>query len=427
MTNLRPFNFHDLPFAPNTAQMRVHDGGGRKWVVPITPDASGATGHAGIPDFPANETLINLFFEALGQEGVPAPGFAWYGTQVAIPLAPVSDYWVTPIPAGYPRPLSPNWYQLPVLLTPDVVPPPWTPARLRAITGAIWPTRGPVSFGPREGQPDNIIDTGCEAYSASELALSRTIIREHGYSHVQMGPFIDPGYHEQYPAVDFRNNPDEVLALIESWWAEGFAVMAFIGPDNWTTAQMATLEPIFAQPRWQAAMRQIVPYGWEPSKDTSNADFVARFEWARRVFPNALQYIHLAADFDAPGNNTDFTPGQPGYIGYAEAWARVTPYLTGFLVQNGPYGVSPTQDPTLAANFGNQFRADVRGTLRDRFVNGYAGWPTTCATGEPLDLIAAEQTSYYAYWNNLPEDISREWGALAMANGAHGYFDGGRT
>lgn len=303
---------------------------------------------------------------------------------------------------------------------------PWTPARLRAIKGAIWPTRGPMPFGPRPGQPDNIIDTGCEAYSAADLATARGILTGRRYTHVQMGPFIDPGYHGQYPAVDFRNNPGEVLALIESWWNAGLAVVSFIGPDGWTTDQMRTLEPIFRQPRWQAALKMIVPMGWEPSEDTSNAAFVERFQWAREVFPNALQYIHLAADFDAPGNNDDFTPGQPGYIGYAEAWARVVPYLTGFLIQNGPYDSAPSAAPTLATNFGNQFRADVRGTLRDRFVNGYAGWPTTCATGEPLDLIAAEQTSFRAYWNNLPEDVSQDWGALAMANGAHGYFDGGR-
>lgn len=429
MTPLRPFNFHDLPFAPHTAQMRVHDGGGRKWIVPVTPDASGTTGHAGIPDFPANETLINLFFEALGQEGVAAPGFAWYGVPVSIPLAPVSDFWATPIPDAYPRPLSPTWYQLPTLLvaTAPPVPPvrPWTPQQLRAIRGAIWPTRGPVQFGPRPGQPDNIIATGCEDYSAGDLAIARTALRARGYTHVDMGPFIDPGYHGQYPPVDFRTNADFVLTLIENWWAAGFAVVSFIGPDNWTTAQMETLEPIFAQPRWQAALKIIVPYGWEPSEDTSNADFVQRFQWARRVFPTALQYLHLAADFDAPGNNADFTPGTPQYIGFAEAWRRVVPYLTGYLIQNGPYGVSPAQDPTLAQNFGDQFRGDVRGTLRDRFTHGYAGWPTTCATGEPLDLIAAEETSYYAYWNNLPEAVSIAWGQVAMAQGADGFFDGG--
>lgn len=303
--------------------------------------------------------------------------------------------------------------------------PTWTPQQLRAIKGAIWPTRGPVQFGPRPGQPDNIIATGCEDYSAGDVAIARTALRARGYTHVDMGPFIDPGYHGQYPPVDFRTNADYVLTLIESWWAAGFAVVSFIGPDNWTTAQMETLEPIFRQPRWQAALKQIVPYGWEPSKDTSNAQFVARFQWARRVFPTALQYIHLAADFDAPGNNDDFTPGTPLYLGHAEAWRRVVPYLTGFLIQNGPYTTAPSADPTLAKNFGDQFRADVSGSLRDRFRNGYAGWPTICATGEPLDLIGAEETSYEAYWHNLPEDASRAWGQVAMAAGADGFFDGG--
>ncbi len=98
--------------------------------------------------------------------------------------------------------------------------------------------------------------------------MARNIIRSRTYTHVQMGPFIDPGYHGQYPPVDFRNNPDVILACVEAWWNAGFAVVAFIGPDGWTTAQMQTLEPIFRQPRWQAVMKMIVAMGWEPSEDT---------------------------------------------------------------------------------------------------------------------------------------------------------------
>lgn len=300
----------------------------------------------------------------------------------------------------------------------------WTPAELRAVRGAIWPTRGPVAFGPRPGADDNIIDTGCEFYGAADLATSVATLRARRYTHVQMGPFIDPGYHSKYPPIDFRMAPEFTLRQIEAWWQAGFAVVAFIGPDGWTTEQMETLEPIFRQPRWQAALRLIVPMGWEPSEDTPNAEFVARYEWAHRVFPSALQYIHLAADFDAPGNNDDLTPGTPRFLGMPECWRRVAPYLTGYLIQNGPYGVAPADDPILANNFGNQFRADVRGSLRDRFVNGYAGWPTTCASGGPLDLIAAEETSYYAFWNNLPESVSLAWGRLALDAGADGAFDG---
>lgn len=301
---------------------------------------------------------------------------------------------------------------------------PWTPTQLRVIRGAIWPTRGPVQFGPRPGQPDNIIDTGCEFYSESDLSISRAAISARKYTHVQMGPFIDPGYHGQYPSIDFRNDPDATLVQIEAWWKAGYAVIAFIGPDGWTTAQMRTLEPIFLQPRWQAALKMIVPMGWEPSEDTPNAEFVARYEWAKRVFPNALQYIHLAADFDAPGNNDDLTPNQSKFIGMPECWNRVVPYLTGYLIQNGPYPTAPDADPTTATNFANQFKVNVRGSLRDRFVNGYAGWPTTCANGGTLDLINAECTSYFAYWNNLPEDASRAWGQAALAAGADGAFDG---
>lgn len=340
----------------------------------------------------------------------------------------MGDYAVTISKPGYVSRTIPMHFETPpdapilIGLEADTT---WTPARLRAIKGAIWPTRGPVNFGPRPRQSDNIIDTGCQDYDPGDRVEAQRAIAARGYTHVQVGPFIDPGYHGQYPAIDFRNDPDASLRHIEGWWAAGRAVVAFIGPDGWTTDQMQALEPIFVQPRWQAALKLIVPMGWEPSKDTPNAEFVARYQWAKRVFPSALQYIHLAADFDGPGNNDDLTPNQPKYIGMAECWARVAPYLTGYLIQNGPYNVSPTDDPTLATNFGNQFRATVHGSLRDRFVNGYAGWPTVFAGGGTLDLIAGEETSYEAYWNNLPESVSQDWGMLAMAAGADGYFDGG--
>lgn len=106
--SLRPFALNDLP---TPSQMRVQDGAGREWIIHTSEN-----GRAGIPNFPANETLINLFLEADGQNNTPIPGYEWYGQQVQIPLAPVSDFWAIPIPAAYPRPLSVNWYQLPVLL-----------------------------------------------------------------------------------------------------------------------------------------------------------------------------------------------------------------------------------------------------------------------------------------------------------------------
>lgn len=300
------------------------------------------------------------------------------------------------------------------------------PVNIRRILGAIWPTRSPVAFGPRAGQADNITDTGCEAYTLDDRIIARDATRKRKYTHIQTGSYVDPGYHNQYPPVDIRQDPMAILEWLEWWQAQGFALVNFLGPDGWTTQQMIDeLEPIFlSTPRWQNVMRQIVPYGWEPSKDTSNAQFVERFQWARRVFPHAHQYIHLAADFDAPGNNDDFTPGQPKFIGMPEAWHRVVPYLTGYLVQNGPYGVAPADDPVLAKNFGDQFDVNVKGSLKDRFTNGYAGWPTVCATGEPLDVIAGEQTSFEAYWENLAEAASQSWGQLALQRGADGAFDG---
>lgn len=115
-TALRPFALNDLPVA---AQIRVMDGAARTWTPPVSTD-----GHnrAGIPDFPADETIINLFVEG-PTPNTPLPGWQWYGRQVFIPPPPVSDYWVNPIPAAYARPLSPNWYQVrPVMVKSQVDP-----------------------------------------------------------------------------------------------------------------------------------------------------------------------------------------------------------------------------------------------------------------------------------------------------------------
>src|SRR5207253_522271 len=103
----RPIALNDLPY-PSQVRLESADG---HWKVLTDP-----TGRAGFPDVPLGITLANLFIEKAGEDNVAVPGFEWYGHRMQIPADPINDWWATPIPEKYARPLSAQWYQLPVLL-----------------------------------------------------------------------------------------------------------------------------------------------------------------------------------------------------------------------------------------------------------------------------------------------------------------------
>ena len=296
---------------------------------------------------------------------------------------------------------------------------------IRNVRGAIWSSRSAIPFGPRPNQPDNInaMDYFASCYDSAQRQQMISDYKSRKLTHVAVGPFVDPGYHGQYPAEDFRSNPDEFAAKLGELRNAGLILAGFLCPDGWSLDQCQSLNSIFSQAKWQDLFQIVVPCGWEPSEDTPNSEYVAKLAWGKQLFPRALVALHLAADFDCPGNNADLTPGTPQYIGMAQCWANVCKYLNQYFVQNGPYTTAPSADPTLANNFANLFNQSS-GSLWDRFHNGYAGWPTFSAWGaQPIDIVAAEQTSYSAYWSNLPEQDSKDWGTLAVNSGANGAFD----
>jgi hypothetical protein len=182
--------------------------------------------------------------------------------------------------------------------------------------------------------------------------------------------------------------------------------------------------------------------------DTSNAEWVRWQQWGQRVLPNALRLIHMAPDFDAPGNDIDFTEynplvynsdgsidhnrsvKNPLFIGMPEAWKRVAPYLHGYLMQNGGYAMSRAIVPS------DQFKRDFcalfnpaggRESIASRFARGVGGWPMSSAwgPGKGMLLFAGEYAAYISYWADAPEKFSVALGDLAMSCGAAGYMDGG--
>jgi hypothetical protein len=160
-------------------------------------------------------------------------------------------------------------------------------------------------------------------------------------------------------------------------------------------------------------------------------------QWIRTTLPHALVLIHTESDVDAPVGtdarcNDDDHAWNPG--GNAAGWARVAPFYHGWLTQSGAFD-NPTQtggdrehpELTNFENWQRQFDPAVRGSYRDRFEHGYAGWPMGSAWGlnQPLLVYAGEYSAYWKFWQHRTEAEGVAWGNRAIAAGAAGYLDSG--
>lgn len=290
--------------------------------------------------------------------------------------------------------------------------------RLAAIRGAMWTARYPLSHGPRPGQPSNIL--ALSAIGSEPAAVRSAAFRAYagrGYTHGVVGawqPESYSPYHDVYPKE--HRSFEAFLDLLQEFWDHGIVPIVFVKPDRWSCAQLQSLTPQYSQARAQRLVRIAVPGGWEPSKTTPLDEWACWTEWGARVLPNALRLVHREADDD----------------GTVEFWKRVGPSVHGYLVQNGGYVFSGTEEPSaeFIKNFTDQFRLNPkpgRGSLKDRFTWGYAGWPTSSAwgTGKPIRVYAAEYAAYANFWWDWDEKYARMLGDAAMKAGADGYLDGG--
>lgn len=300
--------------------------------------------------------------------------------------------------------------------------------------GAMWPKLGlsGIPWGPRPNAIDNVVVV--DALHAFDGSTQNRIVAAYAarYTHVPMGPAVDPGYHGQIPACDFRPHFADYLDTAVLWETAGVHVCHFLRPDRgvagleWTVGDLEReLTPLFASSRAQALM-QIVCLGWEPGPQYfyNNAWWVAMCQWMADVFPQALRVIHMVADTDAPVGQDDDVKG----ITNGAGWANVAPYLHGWLVQNAGYtdGSNPIPSDEFRRNFTNQFNPAVHGSFPDRFTNGYAGWPTTSAWSDRgLIALPGEYAAFGLYWKNFPDSSAVALGQVALAAGAIGFFDGG--
>jgi hypothetical protein len=310
----------------------------------------------------------------------------------------------------------------------------WTVDQLCAVRGGMWTARLNVGYGPRPGHPSNInaLDY-LEVYPQSERARMLHAYGKggNGYTHCVDGPMLDAGYHGQYPAVDYREDPGDYFAAMQEKWNAAICPIHFAYPDLYGFGDdaldrfMRDFEPIYRSAEAQRLIRMWVPYGWERGYEVTSAQWVRLLTWARDVLPNALVGIHLRADQDAPtGGNDDKIPGWTN----GKAWEAVAPYTHLWFVQNGGYvnGGTPVPDAMFVRNFTDQFRVSVTGSLAHRFDTGYAGWPQWSAFGtdQPIRLVAGEFASFADYWWDWPESEAKALGDAAIAAGALGSLDG---
>jgi hypothetical protein len=269
-------------------------------------------------------------------------------------------------------------------------------------------------------------------YTESDRVLIVKNLRTLGYTHAVIGPIVDSdGYHGAWTPNDWRGKFDQFLDMAQFLWDNGLAPVVFLHPDGWSFEQTQALTDLFLQPRAQKLLRIVVPSGWEPTKyDWSNATWVKYAKWGRETFPNALIAIHTVCDVDAPVGgdalgNDDGTPN-------AEGWRKIAPYIHLWLTQSctfehGPDKVDDPNGRTNFVNWANLFNPNERGSYADRFLHGYANWPTFSAWGPNKGIIACagEYLSYWVFWQHEPKETARVWGDAAVRAGASCYLDGG--
>ncbi len=314
--------------------------------------------------------------------------------------------------------------------------------QLAAIRGAMWPQTlgacGNLSLGPRPGQDDNIIGTVfITDYPEAEQDCIISELKRRGYTHVVMGPLVDSdGYHGMWPPNDWRgDNFSRFLDAAQKFWDAGLIPVVFIKPDNWPLEQAKDeLTSLLLQPRARKLLRVVVPMGWEAGAayEYSSCTWAAAGQWVRDTLNDPLALIHMVSDRDAPAGtdawcNDDDHVWNPG--GNAAAWGRVAPFYHGWLVQSGAFDCPDCLAENGKSNFQNfqdQFNPSVHGSLADRFVNGYAGWPRNSAWAEgPIRVFAGEYKAYWTFWGHRSEAEGVTWGDAAMASGALGYLDSG--
>lgn len=294
---------------------------------------------------------------------------------------------------------------------------------LRAFRGSIFTARSNVPFGPRPNQDDNILamDEILCYTEEKQLQMIRDYKKRLTYRHCTFTPGPPSnGYHGQYGLQpDLRLTIPQHKKLLQDWWNAGlYPVLFCLNADDGyplTIEGTDALDRDFgpAYKELGKLIQIVVPGGWEPGGyNVSNDQWVYRFQWAKKVFPNARVFcLHMYSDFDAPIGGDDGVA--PRNMTKQDAWTNLAKAgMTTFLDQVGGYTSSGNEVPSA------QFISDFQDRIK-YFINHFANW------GIDVDYIAAEFAAFADYWSNFSEVYARQIGDAALSAGAHGYFDGG--
>lgn len=296
---------------------------------------------------------------------------------------------------------------------------------------------------PTFNTPGHSIFFYSAGYSPADRQKVYAAWKARGYTHGPIGPFLDPGYHGQVPAMDFRQNPDAAADILEEVWDAGLIPIVFVIPDHagpeggwaeghvWSIEELKTLEPIYRSERWQKLCRVVVN-GWELQGSKygwSNAQYVEQLSWLADVFPSAVRGLHTIADIEAPVGNGDDT-SQPG-MGNGDCWARVA-HLIHFWLHQSSALFTPDHVADNGRTDGQNWLAlwdkNAPASFIRRFTDPtvYGDWPKTCAFPDRgLTAIPGEYLSIEVYNGRATEAQARDWGHKALLAGATGFMDGG--
>lgn len=321
--------------------------------------------------------------------------------------------------------------------------------QLAAFKGAMWPRTSICAdslilpFGPRPGQPDNIIATAyLDNYTSIQQEAIAKCLTDAGLTHVVVGGFVDWwAYHGQYIGHDYSTDEgfERLLDQLQWWYNHKLIPVVFVHRDGASFEETETMmrRLVAGHPRAMKLIRIVVMSGWEPAKyEWSSCTWAKYVALGKELFPRALNTIHTTTDIDAAVgadalcNDDDHNWNPEGNGG---GWKRVIEAgLHAWLIQNGAYPAGPDAPgwADKAREFAAQFKRDGDGALYHGVAwhfGGPGGWIGDSAFGKgiPICLEAAEHTSYEAYWYNRPSDAARNaWGNLAVASGACGALDG---
>lgn len=284
--------------------------------------------------------------------------------------------------------------------------------------GSIATVQGPFAFGPRPGDPSNVMHA--PEYDViddiDERSLWRAAFAARRYARWPVGPILEvPSYDGNYPSTDWTRDQSVFLARMDELIADGFVLNFHAIPDtpparvgnggsaaepNWEWLDRV-LKPIYQSAAFQTRFREVT-IAWEP--EWTSATWVRAARWVRECFPDALIWAHMPPGHSAPGMGNE---------GEADCMHAIAPFINGIRFQSGQFGdrdFKPNDDGTPSRRTRlQQFLREVWDICR-RLKFGVGDWPTTGHNGAPLVCDASEYLSYWVYHNRATEAEAVAWG-----------------